>query len=324
MSKILPLACRITGDEYPRLAQSTPESRRKVLAMAVALLVPTLVWTGASFMLAFSVLKASVWASLLTAVVAGTIVFSIERLIVMARGNGWLVFFRILVGMCTALLGAVVVDEVVFAADIDQQMQVEKQTWVKRSGEAALAQFWQGRNEQQLRLQAQQAMQQWQQLEKVAREEADGTGGSGQRGVDQVTRFKQAQAADAKAIFDKWQTQLEQAELAAQQAQQQAETDAANRFNMNSLLLRIKALFALIRSDVYMMIIYGLFTGLMFLLEFLVIVFKMTWRQTAYEYQLQRLEEVHRQRTDRALSGGATVVPGTNEATIGQGASVLH
>jgi len=51
-------------------------------------------------------------------------------------------------------------------------------------------------------------------------------------------------------------------------------------FNENALLIRIKALFALVISDRYMAIVYTLFTLLMFFFEFLVVILKLTWKKT--------------------------------------------
>src|SRR5258705_13352871 len=116
---MLKTACFFSGDNYNLVAADTPASKKKVVAMALAMMVPTLIWVFNGFMLSHQVLQANLGWSILTGVICGMIIFMIEKLIIMANGNGSLTFFRICIGLIVALLGSVAVDEVVFEDDID-------------------------------------------------------------------------------------------------------------------------------------------------------------------------------------------------------------
>ena len=118
---MLKTASFLTGDNYKMLAADTPASKKKVVAMAIAMLVPVLIWIFNGFMLSFQVLQSGWGWAIITAIACGTIVFFIEKLIIMANGNKWLTFFRVCIGLIVALLGSIAIDEVIFKDDIRLQ-----------------------------------------------------------------------------------------------------------------------------------------------------------------------------------------------------------
>ena len=116
---MLKTASFLTGDNYKMLATDTPASKKKVVAMAIAMLVPVLIWIFNGFMLSFQVLQSGWGWAIVTAIACGTIVFFIEKLIIMANGNNWLTLFRVCIGLIVALLGSIAIDEVIFKDDIN-------------------------------------------------------------------------------------------------------------------------------------------------------------------------------------------------------------
>jgi hypothetical protein len=81
--------------------------------------------------------------------------------------------------------------------------------------------------------------------------------------------------------------------------QRAAYDSASNRFNQHSLLFRIKAMNMLLDEHTEMSSIYWAITLFLFMLEFLVLIFKLTWPKTAYELESEMLDDLHKQRTNR-------------------------
>lgn len=99
---------------------------------------------------------------------------------------------RILIGLIVAMLGAVCLDEVVFKADIDQQMTLIKTGLLEEEQHRVESQF-----DSDIALQREQVSKSyvaWQTLLAEVRGEADGSRGSGILGVHVITRLKMDQA----------------------------------------------------------------------------------------------------------------------------------
>ena len=58
-------------------------------------------------------------------------------------------------------------------------------------------------------------------------------------------------------------------------------------------------MFDLALSDPYMCIFYIVVTLILFVLEFLVIIFKITMQKTNYEYKLELIEDIGRKRIEK-------------------------
>lgn len=298
------LACIITGADYQRALQSPSPSRVKVGALAMAMLVPTLIWIASTFMLVHIVLEHSMIASLISAVVTGFIIFTLESLIVKAAGSFWISIFRVLLGLCTALIGAVVIDEIVFDTDIDQQMELVRTEYAINKGEMAAIHYAKSHKLSELDVKVSQAGAYYKSLDSLARGEADGTIGSGKRGVDAVTQMKQSQAAVAKIDYQNLMEhrRMHGERMAALDSTTQKQ--AFGSFKSNSLLYRILALYQLVTQNQMMLWVYIVFTLLMFLLEFLVIILKLCWQKTALEHESEAIEKLFKDRTTRHYDGG--------------------
>ena len=295
------LACLLTGTDYRRALAAPMPSRTKVATLAIALALPTCIWAVSTYMLVRQVLQGSIIAATIAALVTGFIVGLLELIIVRASGSKTLAFFRVVLGLCAALIGAVIIDEILFKADVDMQMEQVKEQYAQQAGHQAVAHATQLYNLPAKQLALQAAQQHYKALDSLARGEADGTLGSGRRGVDAVTRFKQQQAQQAKTDYEKLhqETSALQTQIAATDSL--ARQKALANFNPHSLLMRIKALFELVAGNAAMAVIYAVFTLMMFVLEFLVILLKMYWPKTALETESEALELLHQQRTRQHL-----------------------
>lgn len=291
-------ACFFTGDNYVMLAADTPASKKKVVAMALAMMVPTLIWVFNGFMLSYQVLQAGLGWSILTALICGLIVFMIEKLIIMANGNSWLTFFRVCIGLIVALLGSMAIDEVVFKNDIDISVASLK---VKTIAEAKGEEEENYNNLNQLaKLDSDINLAQstFNNAESIAIAEADGTRGTGNRGLGQVTKFKDQKAQLRKKDLDNLLNKKDKLVLTEDSLTNEAGLRAERSFNEHALLTRIKALFNLVCKDEYMLITYILFTLLLFFFEFLVVILKLTWKKTNYERKIEMIEEIGQKRME--------------------------
>lgn len=295
---MLKTACAFTGDNYQLVAVDTPASKKKIVAMALAMMVPVLMWIFNGFMLSYQVLETGLGWALLTGLVCGVIVFCIEKLIVMANGNGWLTLFRVCIGIIVAALGSIAIDEVVFKKDIDTSIASIKVNAIEQSKVEAATEFIKLNGYENLDSAIKNAQAKYDEAEKAVIQEADGTYGTGNKGVGRITALKDKKAAARKTDLDK---------LIAQKAVMDEEKDKSVKeagektnafFNEHALLIRIKALFRLVVKDGYMLITYILFTLLLFFFEFLVVILKLIWKKTNYEKKLEMIEEIGQRRIE--------------------------
>jgi len=293
---MLKFFCAITGDDYQMLVNDTPESRKKVSGLASCIFVPVIIWYAIGFLLATQILNLGLLNGLIVATVLAFLIFLIERNIIMAEGKKAIKWFRIILGIFIALLGAVFLDEIIFHDDIEIQLELmgaektaalvnELDMEYKPLVEAAL-------------LETAQKQHEWQSALAEAMREADGTGGSGRKGVDAITRIKLDAAETLRLEYEK--ARADQESLLQRIEKQKGEIRSeANHFAEAGLLTRVKALFTMVFSDWAMGIIYFLLTGFLFSMEFLVVIMKNNWRKTNYEYKLELIEEIGRKRMEK-------------------------
>ncbi len=295
---MLKTACILTGDNYQLVAGETPASKKKVVAMALALMVPVLIWVFNGFMLSLQVLKAGLGWSILTASVCGAIVFLIEKLIIMANGNGWLTLFRICIGLIVSLLGSMAIDEVVFKDDVDISVAEIKEQAVSDARNAQDFEFRKLNHYGSLEKNISDAKEKYNDTEESALAEADGTKGTKTRGVGKIALLKNKKAEERKADRDNLLDQKKQLDNTKDSLVNLAGKKAETSFKEHALLTRIKALFQLVVKDGYMLGIYILFTLLMFFFEFLVVILKLTWKKTNYERKTEMIELIGQRRIE--------------------------
>lgn len=295
---MLKIACLLTGDRYSCLEGDTPASKKKVVALALAMLVPTLIWTANGFLLSHVVLQAGLLSAVITALACGVIIFLTEKLIVMANGNWMLTALRIFIGFGIALLGSIAIDEVVFKDDIDIQVQVLKEKAIEEAKKRAEEYHARTNNLNQLEEQIRVANNEFNIAERGAIAESDGSSGTGNVGIGAVARLKNQKALERKADLLLLQNKQSQFELEKKAIVEESAKKAEDSFKENGLLTRVKALFELVEADKYMKLVYWLLTIVLFFFEFLVVILKLTWRKTNYERRLEFIEELGEKRID--------------------------
>lgn len=132
----------------------------------------------------------------------------------------------------------------------------------------------------------------WLNAQDLVHKEIGGEGLTGTTGGGPVTRRLIINENAAKAEYD-----AEKAKLADMLAKMDQKLDARRKvvegkYGDRSLLLRIKAMFNLVKTDPEMRLVYWLFTGLLFMLEFIAILIKMTHVKSNYEIKTAAIDEL--------------------------------
>lgn len=279
----------LIGENPDYTANFQPSSKRKIALYANCLLIPVILWFINIYLLVLEVLEGGYILAFIAAIVAALIIFLIERAILMSNGNGMIVRFRMVLGFLMALLGSISLDEVVFKADIDNQMVLYKQETIDNASKNIEREY-----KTELGLQAalvNQKANDWNQALRDAKSEADGTGGSKQRMVGKIAMLKINMANEQAAEYQKENSKLETLRNAADKAKNEAKLKAEADFKTSALLMRIKALFDLVFKDWLMAIIYAAFTIFLFCLEFLVVIIKTSSKKSIDE-ELELAREV--------------------------------
>lgn len=295
---MLKTACFLTGENFALLVAETPASKKKVIAMALAMLVPTLIWCFNGFMLSYIVLESGLLCSILTALLCGIIVFFIEKLIIMANGNWVLTLFRILIGLIVAILGSLAIDEVVFKKDIGHSVADLKKETIEKTRTEAAGEFNSLNQVQKLDSEIQVAQVKYDVAVREAVSETEGSSGSGKSGYGKIAEYKNKIAEKRKQELSLLHNKQQHLEAQKEMWVQAAANKSESNFDENALLIRIKALFRLVVQDRYMLWTYIFFTALMFFFEFLVVILKLTWKKTNYERKIEMIEEIGKKRLE--------------------------
>lgn len=287
----------ITGDDYQMLTTDTPSSKKKVSALAISIFIPTILWFVNGFLLSNEVLGNSIASSFIVGLVAALVIFLIEKLIIMSNGSIALTIFRGILAFLVAILGSVFLDEVIFVKDINQQLTINKELLLEQKQSGTKQKY--SSEIAKLEQEVAKKYNTWQSRQVDAQKEADGSGGSGVKGVHAIARLKLDNATINHSDYLEAKSELEALNVQFHQEQKKVKSGINSSFENNALLNRIKAMFDLVVSDVYMLIFYIVITLVLFALEFLVIFFKITMKKTNYEYRLELIEEIGRKRMDK-------------------------
>jgi len=296
---MLKLCCAITGDDYSLVRQDTPKSKKKIITLGFAVFIPVMLWFANAYLLMNHVLNESVAISLLTALFCAVFIFLIERNIVMSNGK-LTAITRIILGLVIALLGSIGFDEVIFRKDIDQQMEMNKTEIIQDRQNSVKMNF-----DYELNLLAQEVNEKhilWIKALEIAQKESDGTDGSGQKGVHEITKLKLQIAKQKELDYLAASAKLEELKGKVSLDILKAETDIQDSFKNDALLCRIKAMFELISKNGWMKVAYILFTVLIFMTEFIVVITKYSWPVTNYERKVELIESIGERRMQQFIT----------------------
>jgi hypothetical protein len=275
------LTAWINGYDYQVLRNHTPDSKRKATVFATIIWLPVMLWAIVGFVTPYAIYGLSVLASSIVAIFAATAIFLLERVIIISNGSWPMAVTRIALGCAVAFLGAQFLDVVLFkddVADIRRSANQQKQQDYAAAAVAKLQQEIADIEKTQKALYLD-----YQAKEKAFLVETDGRGGSGKRGLGPIAKSKKAAM---KLAF----TEYEEAKLKADYKRQEAENEYKLAMELYEapagVLVEFEYLNQLIHTNSNARNLYSVFTAFLFLIEFLVIIAKITSKQTVLEREV--------------------------------------
>ncbi len=116
----LRFGCFLSGHNYNILSECSEASKRDQKKITSALVIITLIWSTIGFIFSNKYLNFGVFGSICGSVFMATLIVQIERQIILThRLSNWAKFFRVLLGIIVATIGASIIDQYLFANDIN-------------------------------------------------------------------------------------------------------------------------------------------------------------------------------------------------------------
>jgi hypothetical protein len=129
-----------------------------------------------------------------------------------------------------------------------------------------------------------------------ATKEADGTGGSKQRGYSTIARLKLNSSDELKQEYEQANNKYIKELKKLEANSEELKVELLDSYSEKSLLLRIKAMYDLVLSDPFMLVIYIIFSLILLILEFSVIIAKYGIATTNYERKVELIEKIGERR----------------------------
>lgn len=117
----LKTGCYITGYNYSLIKNSSEASAKTVKKFLSAILIVSILWGFIGYSFAQRYLHTGIIGSAVVSLVMIIIVIQIERQIILSVGKNVLVpVFRILLGIVMAIIGSVIIDQIIFKEDVEK------------------------------------------------------------------------------------------------------------------------------------------------------------------------------------------------------------
>jgi len=292
----------LIGQNPAYTASFQPSSKSKIALYANCLLIPVLMWLINTFMLVSHTLHGGTFMAIVASIITAFLIFLVERAIIMAPSNKFIVWFRMSLGFAIALLGSLALDEVIFKKDIDNQMLKYREAIVEDARKNV-------ENAYQLRIaelqiEVNKKAKVWENTLQAASMEADGTGGSGQKQVGAITNLKLSVANRHEQDYRMESSKLDSMKSNFETEKRNAMLSAQKNFSGESLLLRIRALFDLVTDNLIMLLVYAIFTFVLFCLEFIVVLVKLFSTESIDEKIEKERERLLMLKTQKITSRG--------------------
>lgn len=284
------LAYWILGDSPENLKNHTPHSRKKIQALASAIIIPTVLWFVTGFLAATTMMKLAPAWGVLIGTVCAFIIYSIDRSIAIINGRWGLVLVRICLGTAIAFIGSIMIDSAFLSGDIDYYMD---QKLAQKS--AGVIQRIESKNAISLERQKELVAQRYQGLQLATsnyNNELDGTGGTKKYGRGEVALAKSKILSDARIEYTFQMQKLKEMETGYKGEERSAEGLVLKNHGKNSIITRINAMHEYVFSNPSAKTFYIVLTILCFLLEMSVVIIKLFSKKSSYELEQERIEEI--------------------------------
>lgn len=272
--------CRVIGESTQRVARLHPSTIRRTKAFAIAIHIPVFLWLATGYLIASNVFEQTKEVASVIALLCGTLIYMVERL-VLATPKIWYVnVSRVLIGVVISILGATAVDLVIFDREVTKQLLETREADLISRQEASVG-----------KLQADVAQKKadWFKATEAANCEANGTCGSKVRSVGPVYRELARQAEFLRMEYLKAQDHLTEQHSANLRAlaQLRETPPSASEFG---LLARIEALHDYTQKNSAARTAWLLFFVLVLFLELMVVFCKLVFGETVDD-EIDRIRE---------------------------------
>jgi Domain of unknown function (DUF4407) len=117
----LKIGCFLTGHNFTIVKNSSEASAKSVKKYLSAILIVSILWGFIGYVFSQRYLKTGPMASAIVALVMVIVVIQIERQIILATGKVWLArTFRIIIAVVMAIIGSVIIDQIIFREDVEK------------------------------------------------------------------------------------------------------------------------------------------------------------------------------------------------------------
>jgi len=114
------LGCWLTGYNYEIVRQCSEISKKNVRKMFSALLLVMIIWAFIGYSFVQRYLKGDIWESIIGMLLMIFIVVQIERQIILTmHKKAGVAITRILIGLIMAIIGSIILDQIIFKEDIE-------------------------------------------------------------------------------------------------------------------------------------------------------------------------------------------------------------
>lgn len=125
--------CFLTGYNYHLIRNSSEASAKAVKKFLSAILIVSTLWGFIGYAFAQRYLHADKYTCIIAAVLMVIMVVQVERQITLSTGKHTLAFsFRVLIGVVMAIIGSVILDQIIFKDDVEKEKISNIQTEVNR------------------------------------------------------------------------------------------------------------------------------------------------------------------------------------------------
>lgn len=127
----LKFGCFLTGYNYHIVKNSSEVTAKAVKKYLSAILIISCVWAFIGFFFAQRYFKSDILGSIIGSIILVFLIIQIERQIILSIGkNKWSTFFRVIIGLVMAILGSIIIDQIIFKEDVEKAKITEIQNEV--------------------------------------------------------------------------------------------------------------------------------------------------------------------------------------------------
>lgn len=126
--------CFLTGYNYSIIKNSSEVSSKAVKRYTSAILIVCILWSFIGFTFTDRYLKADLLGSFIGGIIFVLIIIQIERQIILTINPSWLLYlFRGILAMMMAIIGAIIIDQIIFKEDIELEKITSIENRVKKA-----------------------------------------------------------------------------------------------------------------------------------------------------------------------------------------------